>query len=175
MDSRAEAIAQRDGIKKASAIKALKVSEEQRRAAKKIKHVRGKLAMNSTTIITIQLPNGETLDIFEKSDIEQAIMQENKTKYQQAFYTPFMRPPLISDFGLLVQVLVHLWCSKENINHPIIYLSTPRTIFSIWCIRKIVTILIAIWRTFLLKNIDHIRRRLGRRHLHIQVLLTSQP
>lgn len=100
MDSRAEAIAQRDGIKKASAIKALKVSEE-RRAARKIKHVRGKLAMNSTTIVTIQLPNGETLDIFQKSDIEQAIMQENKTKYQQAFYSPFMQPPLISDFGLL--------------------------------------------------------------------------
>jgi hypothetical protein len=101
LDSRAEAIAQKEGIQKATIIKSLKLREEQRRIARKIKHVRGKLAMGSTTLVTIQTPTGETQDILEKSDIEQVIMQENKSKYQQSFHTPFMRPPLITDFGLL--------------------------------------------------------------------------
>jgi hypothetical protein len=71
LDSLAEAIVQQDGIQKASAIKALKLREAQRRTARKIKYIRGKLAMGSTTMVTIQLPNGETLDVVDKLAIEQ--------------------------------------------------------------------------------------------------------
>ncbi len=56
--------------------------------------------MGSTTMVTIQLPAGEWQDILDKPSIEEAIMKENKLKYQQSFHTPFLRPPLITDFGI---------------------------------------------------------------------------
>ncbi len=57
--------------------------------------------MGSTTMVTIQLPSGEMQDIIDKHSIEDAIMKENQSKYQQSFHTPFLRPPLITDFGLV--------------------------------------------------------------------------
>ncbi len=92
LESRAAAVAEKDGITKAAAIKSLKGREEQRRTARKIKHVRGKLVSGSTTLVTVSAPSGELKDIVEKAEIEQAIMQENKHKYQQSFHTPFLRP-----------------------------------------------------------------------------------
>ena len=100
LDDLAEAIAIQDNIPKATVIKNIKTREEQTRKARKIRHVRGKLATGSTTMVTIQLPSGEWQDILDKPSIEEAIMKENKSKYQQSFHTPFLRPPLITDFGL---------------------------------------------------------------------------
>jgi hypothetical protein len=75
--------------------------EEQRRTARKIKYVRGKIGDGSMTMVTVQTPTGELQDIVEKAQIEQAIMQENAKKYKQSFHTPFLRPPLVTDFGFL--------------------------------------------------------------------------
>ncbi len=122
LDSFARAVAEKEGISKASAIKAIKLREEQRRTARKIKHIRGKLSTGTTTLVTVQLPSGELQDIVDKSSIEQAIMNENKSKYQQSFQIPFMRPPLITDFGFLgigrysAEVLNGLYKPPNNIS-----------------------------------------------------------
>jgi hypothetical protein len=39
--------------------------------------------------------------MISKEDMENAIMQENESKYRQASQTPFMQPPLVNDFGYL--------------------------------------------------------------------------
>lgn len=92
LDELAEAIALQDNIPKATVIKNIKTREEQTRKARKIRHVRGKLAMGSTTMVTIQLPSGEWQDILDKPSIEEAIMKEINQNTNNHFILHFFDP-----------------------------------------------------------------------------------
>jgi hypothetical protein len=52
-----------------------------------------------TASITIQDAEGNTIDLTDKLDIEKAIVKNNKEKFEQAFHTPFLQPPLRNLFG----------------------------------------------------------------------------
>jgi hypothetical protein len=39
------------------------------------------------------------VDLTNKEDIERAIISNNEDKYKQSFHTPFLQPPLVSEFG----------------------------------------------------------------------------
>jgi hypothetical protein len=101
LDELAEAVVLQNNIPKATAIHSLKERRDQRRVARKIKYLWGKLSLGSTWMVTIQSPSRTTEDLVDKIAVEKAIMIENQSKYRQAFHTPFLKPPLIVDFGLL--------------------------------------------------------------------------
>ncbi len=50
-------------------------------------------------MVTVHNPDGSTKDITDKRQIEQAILQNNKAKFQQSFHTPFMTQPSKNMFG----------------------------------------------------------------------------
>jgi hypothetical protein len=79
-------------------IQILRHREKQMSTAKKIRYLRGKIFTASTTMVTIQNPAGECIDLTEKDDIELAIMMNNMEKYEQSFHLPFLQPPLIDEF-----------------------------------------------------------------------------
>ena len=49
----------------------------------------------------IQDSNGNTVERATKEEVEQACMQENEQRFRQANDTPFMKTPLLEDFGYL--------------------------------------------------------------------------
>lgn len=50
-------------------------------------------------MVSAQQEDGTPVDYTEKSSIESVIMETNEQKNKQSFDTPFMQPPLVSDFG----------------------------------------------------------------------------
>jgi len=50
-------------------------------------------------MVTIHDTNGNKVDLTSRSDIEAAILQNNRNKFQQSFHTPFLQPPLRHLFG----------------------------------------------------------------------------
>jgi hypothetical protein len=98
LDSLAEALAKDGNLSKEKVLKQLKQREALWSSHCKLKYLRGKLVRNSTTVVTISDDEGRLVDLTKKRDIETAIIQENKRKFQQSFHTPFYQPPLNHDF-----------------------------------------------------------------------------
>lgn len=73
--------------------------EAQRSSARKIRLLCGEVNNGSTTIVTIQDDKGNWVDLTNKLAIEEAIVLNNKAKFQQSFHTTFMQPPLCRIFG----------------------------------------------------------------------------
>jgi len=44
---------------------------------------------------------GKRIDITNKLDMEQAILDSNKKKFSQSFHTPFYKDPLRREFGFM--------------------------------------------------------------------------
>jgi hypothetical protein len=84
----------------------------------------GKLECNSTTMVTILDENLREKDLTKKQDIEQAILRENATKFQQSFNSPFYTAPLAADFGFKAltpaanQVLMGVYTPPTNMDEP---------------------------------------------------------
>jgi hypothetical protein len=95
IEKRAEAIAAEGNLEKGKVLKEIRQRERQRDTAKKIRFLRGKVSTSSTTLVMVQDANGISVDLTNKEDIERAIISNNK----DSFHTPFLQPPLVSEFG----------------------------------------------------------------------------
>jgi hypothetical protein len=87
LDTLAEACTAKNNISKATMIRTLNLREAQHSTARKIKHIRGKLNIGSTTVVSLWQADGSWKDITEKHEMEKAIMDVNEKKYQQSFHT----------------------------------------------------------------------------------------
>jgi hypothetical protein len=79
-------------------IRSLRERERQRDQARKLRYIRGKIRSGATTIVTIE-ENGQTKDLTNKREIENAILLSNKEKLSQSSHTPFYQHPLKEEFG----------------------------------------------------------------------------
>jgi ABC-type branched-subunit amino acid transport system substrate-binding protein len=81
LETLAKALATQGNRDKEKIIKALQEREQQRSTARKIRNLRGKTRMGSTTMVTVTDPNGEKMDIMNQKDMEKAIFESNKKKF----------------------------------------------------------------------------------------------
>jgi hypothetical protein len=68
-------------------------------AANKSRYLRGKTAMNSTTLLKIEGSDGSIKEFSTGKDIEEAILDCNLNKFKQSHHRPFYRFPLKQHFG----------------------------------------------------------------------------
>jgi hypothetical protein len=99
LDNLATALAEKGETDKEKVIQAIRQREQQRRTAKKIEYLQGKLRSGSTTMVTTLDSSGNLIDITNKKEIELAILESNKAKFLQSSHTPFYLPPLKDEFG----------------------------------------------------------------------------
>jgi len=84
---------------KATTLQQLRVREQQRTVARKIRYLQGKLTRCSTTLVTVESPDGGLHDISEPQEIEKSIMMNKEKKFQQSHHRPMYKPPLKYDLG----------------------------------------------------------------------------
>lgn len=77
LDTLAEACTAKNNTSKATMIWTLKLREAQHSTARKIKDIRGKLNIGSTTVVSLWQADGSWKDITEKHEMEKAIMAVN--------------------------------------------------------------------------------------------------
>ena len=75
--------------------------EEQRRNARIMSRVDGKLRSWSVTSTVAPDENGIWREVTERQIMEQALLDENKRRFTQASDTPFLQPPLLQMVGAL--------------------------------------------------------------------------
>jgi hypothetical protein len=80
LDSLAEALAIEGNSTKEKIIKEIKHREKQRDTARKIKYLRGKINTGSTTMVTVQLPDGALLDLTQKKRYRESNYGEQPTQ-----------------------------------------------------------------------------------------------
>jgi hypothetical protein len=73
--------------------------EDQRRTARVIKRVNGKLRSGSVTSVVAPDKDGRWREVTEKEDIEMALLEENERRFTQAADTPFLQDPLLRLVG----------------------------------------------------------------------------
>jgi hypothetical protein len=69
--------------------------------ARRIWYIYGQVKSGDVTSVIAPDELGGQMEMTSKSNMEQAIMAENESKYHQASQTPFMLPPLVNNFGYL--------------------------------------------------------------------------
>jgi len=99
LESLAEAIAAKRNASQEKVLKSLREREKQRSVAKKIRYLRGKTTIGSTTMVTITDASGNKIEITNQTEMEQAILDNNYKKFLQSSHTPFYRSPLKERFG----------------------------------------------------------------------------
>ena len=103
LESLAAALEKAGKGKKAKLITTIQKAEANRQMFRKLARINKKMQDLSTKSVTIQTPTGEK-EITEKKELEEAIINSNRHKYHQTEDTcPFMKEPLVSDFGHLGQ------------------------------------------------------------------------
>ena len=75
--------------------------EGQRRNARIIGRVNGKLQTGSVTSVVAPNEMGEWVEVVGKEEIERALLQENERRFNQAKETPFLQKPLLDLVGKL--------------------------------------------------------------------------
>jgi hypothetical protein len=101
LEDLAEAKAAIGNVTKASAICQLKFHDHQRAMAHHIRYIYGASCAGGVSSVLAPDETGTLVEMTSKSDMEQAIMTENESKFLQAVDTPFMQPNLLGDFGYL--------------------------------------------------------------------------
>ena len=98
LENLAEALSESGKGSQASHLKQLVLREEQRTTFRRIKRLKGE--SNLATTFVQKNDNGIIQDIVDQTEIEEAIIQENRQKYHQCEMScPFLQPPLVQDFG----------------------------------------------------------------------------
>jgi hypothetical protein len=121
LEELANALAENNEMDKAMALRQLREREHQRSVARKIRYLQGKLSKSSTTMVTVESPEGGLKDITDKIEMEGAIMESNAAKFRQSHHRPLFHDPLKRDFGFkgltpqAKQVLSGVYESKEAI------------------------------------------------------------
>jgi len=72
--------------------------ETQQSVARKIRYLRGKGSLGSTSLVTEENSNGSITEHTSKASIERAILQNNLSKFKQSHHRPFYKHPLVRDF-----------------------------------------------------------------------------
>jgi hypothetical protein len=85
-------LAEAHNVKKENTIKQLKERQLQRQTARHICYLRGKLKTGTTTIVTVDIGQGQTEDITTKRGIEDAIIRNNEEKFKQSHHNEFYQP-----------------------------------------------------------------------------------
>jgi hypothetical protein len=98
LEELASVFAEQQDLGRANMLRQLKERENQRSVARKIRYLQGKFSKGSTTMVTVDTPEG-LQDITDKELVEQAIMESNSAKYQQSHHRPFYKDPLRREFG----------------------------------------------------------------------------
>lgn len=73
--------------------------EEQRRNARLISRVNGKLRAGSVTSVIASDLSGNRVEVTKKEDIDKALCNENERRFNQAKDTPFLQEPLLTLVG----------------------------------------------------------------------------
>jgi hypothetical protein len=99
LEELAQALAEENNNDKATTLLQLRVREQQRTVARKIHYLQGQLTRSSTTLVTVESPDGGLHDISKPREKEKAIMKNNEKKFQQSHHRPMYKPPLKYDLG----------------------------------------------------------------------------
>ena len=100
LEELAEATERMGKGKKASHLRQLTMREEQREMFRRLKYICKTTANLATTFVTITNSEGDKTDITEKEQMEETIINENRKKYHQSEKScPFLKDPLLEDFG----------------------------------------------------------------------------
>lgn len=100
LDTLAASRAMSKGTEKASELKQLRSIESQKRVARNIKRMQGKLQRNATLQIIVNDSDGRHV-LTDKADMEEACIAENIARFSQSGDTPPMTEPLLSELGFL--------------------------------------------------------------------------
>ena len=101
LETLAEARAEEGNLTQEQEIKNMLRREEQRKTARIIKRVNGKLRSGSVTSVVAPNSSGEWEEVTTKEGIEKALLEENERRFNQARDTPFLVPPLADLVGPL--------------------------------------------------------------------------
>jgi hypothetical protein len=101
LEDLAEARAAAGNNSTATKIRQLQTNEHQRAMARRIRYIYGEFRNGGVTSVIAPDETGTLMEMTSKQDMEHAIMTENESKYWQTSTTPFMQPPLLTDFGYL--------------------------------------------------------------------------
>jgi hypothetical protein len=101
LDELAEAIAEEGGTKYESVVKSLKTREHMRTTHRRIRWVFNTQQQGAITFVEVQDEYGNLVERATKDEVEQACMDENEQRFRQANNTPFMKSPLVDEFGYL--------------------------------------------------------------------------
>lgn len=85
--------------RKEKVLKQIKVHEQQRIDARRIKAIRGDTRRSGLTMVDVPQADGTWKTVTDKVGIEKACLEENEARFNQARNTPFMVPPLYDDIG----------------------------------------------------------------------------
>ena len=79
----------------------MRTNEHIRQAHLEVKLAVGKVRTNSALTIEVNDPQnpGKSKMLYDQTEIEDAIMEENKSKFMQNYDTPFLSEPLSSIIG----------------------------------------------------------------------------
>lgn len=78
----------------------LRLQERQRSASRRLKRTMGKTVTGGLTKTSIRLEDGQTKELTDRLEIENAIHEENRAKFSQTHLTPPMTAPLLYDLGI---------------------------------------------------------------------------
>jgi hypothetical protein len=98
LENLAEALAQESNTKQLKRLTQLRERETQQSVARKIRYLRGKGSLGSTTLVMEEKENGRVIEYTNKKDIEQAILSCNQAKFQQSHHRPFYQFTLAQEF-----------------------------------------------------------------------------
>jgi len=99
LEELAQVMADHNNTTQLNMLKQLKTCEMQWSVAKKIKHLQGKLTKGGTTMVTVETPEGGLQDLTGQNLVEEAIMSNIASKFQQSHHRPFYHQPLRQDLG----------------------------------------------------------------------------
>ena len=97
----AQARAQLNDTTQADELRKMRRIEEQRRSARVIKFVNQKLTRGGISSVLAPMEDGTWVEMTTKEDIEQACLDEDERRFNQARDTPFLQEPLFSAVGPL--------------------------------------------------------------------------
>lgn len=103
MESLAASRSRAKGTEVENELKQLRSIEQQRRVARNIKRMQGKLQRNATLQVVVNDDGRHVLT--EKEDMEEACITENIARFRQSEDTPPMTEPLVT----------HLWQTQLNL------------------------------------------------------------
>ena len=80
----------------------MKQIERQQQQARNVKRMRKKGQQSSVNMV-LETDKEGLHERISKDDIEDACIRENSQQFSQSANTPFMQPPLVTDFGYLAK------------------------------------------------------------------------